>query len=112
MELLNATPCKPIVYMPLQPGPSAPSSKPVPPSPSQRAAERGKQRRPVDTEGSAEGLEKLPQTETQLRATDIPGDTYEHFLLGITQGLMMEAVSGELVLTAHPHTNILPSSHR
>ncbi|XP_075896045.1 cilia- and flagella-associated protein 65 isoform X3 [Nelusetta ayraudi] len=112
MELLNATPCKPIVYMAQQPGPSSPSSKPAPSSPSQRVAERGKQRRPVDTEATAESLEKLPQTETRRRATDLPGDTYEHFLLGITQSLMMEAVRGELVLTAHPHTNILPSSHR
>lgn len=112
MELLNATPCKPIVYMAQQPGPPTPSSKPAPSSPSQRVAERGKQRRPVDTEATAESLEKLPHTETRRRATDLPGDTYEHFLLGITQSLMMEAVRGELVLTAHPHTNILPSSHR
>lgn len=94
MELLNETPCKPIVYIKQQPGPSTPPSQP----------------RTVDAEGTADSVKTLPQTER--RAAALPGDTYEHFLLGFAQSLMMEAVRGELVLTAHPHTNILPSCHR
>lgn len=66
----------------------------------------------MDAGGTAENVETLPETDRRLRVADLPGDTYEHFLLGIAQSLMMEAVRGELVLTAHPHTNILPSSHR
>lgn len=103
MELLNATPCKPIIYMPQQP----PGS-----SPSQQGTELQEQPPLVDPEGTAESLEKRPQTESRRRAADVPGDTYEHFLLGIAQSLMMESIKGELVLTAHPHTNILPSSYR
>lgn len=112
MELLNETPSKPIVYIPQEPGPPTPSSQPAPSAPSQRAADKGKQLPPVDAESTAESVETMPQTDRRRRAADLPGDTYEHFLLGIAQSLMMEAVRGELVLTAHPHTNILPSSHR
>lgn len=129
IELLNATPAKPVVYWPRQPGPfrssstlsfhpppssaAPPQPKPQPQSPSSgAAAEQRKQRSPVDGESTAESLAKRPQTQSTPQTVDVPGDTNEHFLFNILQSLMMEAVRGDLVLTGHPHTNILPSSHR
>lgn len=129
MELLNATPAKAVVYWPRQPGPFRSSSTPsfhpptssaVPPQPepqpqsssSGTAAEQRKQHSPVDGESTAKSLAKRPQTQSTPQTAVVPGDINEHFLQNILQSLMTEAVRGELVLTGHPHTNILPSSHR
>ncbi|GAA6231328.1 coiled-coil domain-containing protein 108 [Lates japonicus] len=56
----------------------------------------------VDREGTAGCSGNTQHTEP------VPADMSEGVLLNTLQNLMMEAVSGELVLTAHPRTVILP----
>uniref|UniRef100_A0A3B5BIF1 Si:ch1073-349o24.2 n=1 Tax=Stegastes partitus TaxID=144197 RepID=A0A3B5BIF1_9TELE len=52
--------------------------------------------------GSGAEAQRSPQAER------VPADMTEDVLLSTLQNLMMEAVRGELVLTAHPHTVISP----
>uniref|UniRef100_A0A3Q1HG52 Uncharacterized protein n=1 Tax=Anabas testudineus TaxID=64144 RepID=A0A3Q1HG52_ANATE len=62
----------------------------------------------VDRDGTAGRLTNKPQTQNTLRPEYVPASMAEDVLLNTLQNLMMEAVSGELVLTAHPRTVILP----
>lgn len=62
----------------------------------------------VDKDGTAGHLENKPQTQNTLRPEYLPAYMAEDVLLNSLQNLMVEAVSGELDLTAHPRTVILP----
>lgn len=66
------------------------------------------QRNTVDKEGTAGCLGYGPQTQSTLHTNHVPADMSEDVLLNTLQNVMMEAVRGELVLTAHPRTIILP----
>ncbi|XP_034550185.1 cilia- and flagella-associated protein 65 isoform X3 [Notolabrus celidotus] len=66
------------------------------------------QHNPVDSQCTAGGSAKRPQTETALHRSHVPADISEDVLLNTIQNLMMEAVRGELVLTAHPRSVNLP----
>ncbi|KAM9346883.1 cilia- and flagella-associated protein 65 [Symphorus nematophorus] len=98
---------KPITYR-LQetPPPRSPSSShPAPQTqalPSGTVAGQREQHHTVDSEGTAGCSGKTPHAE------HVPADLSEDVLLNTLQNLMMEAVRGELVLTAHPRTVILP----
>ncbi|CAJ1071355.1 cilia- and flagella-associated protein 65 isoform X4 [Xyrichtys novacula] len=60
----------------------------------------------VDRQGTAGGSVKEPQTESMRMA---PAGPCEEVLLRTLQNLMMEAVRGELILTAHPRSvNLFP----
>lgn len=62
----------------------------------------------VDRDGTAGRLDIKTQTQNTLHPEYVPAYVAEDVLLNTLQNLMMEAVSGELVLTAHPRTVILP----
>ncbi|XP_042350684.1 cilia- and flagella-associated protein 65 isoform X3 [Plectropomus leopardus] len=62
----------------------------------------------VDSEGTAGYLRNWPQTQNTPCTEHVPADMREDVLLNTLQNLMMEAVRGELVLTAHPRTVISP----
>ncbi|XP_051260176.1 cilia- and flagella-associated protein 65 isoform X3 [Dicentrarchus labrax] len=66
------------------------------------------QHNPVDSEGTAGCSGNRPETQNTLHTEHVPADMMEDVLLNTLQNLMMEAVRGELVLTAHPRTVILP----
>uniref|UniRef100_A0A3Q0SAU0 Si:ch1073-349o24.2 n=1 Tax=Amphilophus citrinellus TaxID=61819 RepID=A0A3Q0SAU0_AMPCI len=53
-------------------------------------------------------LGNRPQTQSTGSAEHVPAFISEHVLMNTLQNLMMEAVRGELVLTAHPRSIILP----
>ncbi|KAG7241732.1 hypothetical protein INR49_025197 [Caranx melampygus] len=62
----------------------------------------------VDGEGTAGCSGNAPPTQNTPHAHRVPDVMSEAILLNTFQNLMMEAVRGELVLTAHPRTVILP----
>ncbi|XP_071348758.1 cilia- and flagella-associated protein 65 isoform X2 [Trachinotus anak] len=109
---------KPITYQPTETCPShcppvCPTSSSLPePQPqvllSGAKAELNEEHNTVDREGTAGCLGNTPQTQNTLHTECVPDDMSEAVLLNTLQNLMMEAVSGELVLTAHPRTVILP----
>ncbi|XP_010778101.1 coiled-coil domain-containing protein 108-like [Notothenia coriiceps] len=96
---------KPITYQPRKPGPSLspsslPSSSSSYPAPQAQLLSSGAQGEedqlcPVDGEGT-------PHPE------HVPADVSEEVLLNTLQNLIIEAVGGELDLTAHPRTVMLP----
>uniref|UniRef100_UPI0009B41025 cilia- and flagella-associated protein 65 n=1 Tax=Monopterus albus TaxID=43700 RepID=UPI0009B41025 len=61
-----------------------------------------------DREGTAGCLENRLQTQNTQSAERVPADISKYVLLNTLQNLMMEAVRGELVLTAHPRFATLP----
>lgn len=65
-------------------------------------AESHEEHSTVDRTGNA------PPTQSVPHARRVPDVMSEAILLNTFQNLMMEAVRGELVLTAHPRTVILP----
>ncbi|XP_044073745.1 cilia- and flagella-associated protein 65 isoform X2 [Siniperca chuatsi] len=116
---------KPITYQLQETSPSHwssfPSSLPPPPCPtsshptpqpqvllSGTTAEQTEQHNTVDSEGAAGCSGNRPQTQNTLHTGHVPADISEDILLKTLQNLMMEAVRGELVLTAYPRTVILP----
>ncbi|KAI3356474.1 hypothetical protein L3Q82_017688, partial [Scortum barcoo] len=62
----------------------------------------------VDSQGAAGGSGNRPQTQSAPHPEHAPADMTEDVLLNTLQNLMMEAVRGELILTAHPRSVILP----
>ncbi|XP_041807029.1 cilia- and flagella-associated protein 65 [Chelmon rostratus] len=62
----------------------------------------------VDNKGTAGCSGNRPHTENAPHTEHVPAEISEDVLLNTLQNLMMEAVRGELVLTAHPRTVILP----
>ncbi|KAM7380772.1 hypothetical protein PAMP_004045 [Pampus punctatissimus] len=62
----------------------------------------------VDSEETAGCSGNRLQTQTTLSTEHAHADMSEDILLNTLQNLMMEAVRGELVLTVHPRTIILP----
>ncbi|XP_068428766.1 cilia- and flagella-associated protein 65 isoform X2 [Clinocottus analis] len=71
-------------------------------------AEQKEQHSTVDSEGTAGRLGNQLPTQNTPHAEHAPADMSEDVLLNTLQNLMMEAVRGELVLTAYPRTVILP----
>ncbi|XP_067459268.1 cilia- and flagella-associated protein 65 [Thunnus thynnus] len=94
---------RPVTYQP-----------PLPPTPQPQdllngtKAELKEQHSPVDNDGTAGCSGNRLQTKTTLSTEHVPADMIEDVLLNTLQNLMMEAVRGELVLTVHPRTIILP----
>ncbi|XP_056292370.1 cilia- and flagella-associated protein 65 [Pseudoliparis swirei] len=72
------------------------------------AAAQNEQHHIVDSEGPAGRLRNQRGTQNTAHTEHVPADMSEDVLLNTLQNLMMEAVRGELVLTAHPRTVILP----
>ncbi|XP_045910743.1 cilia- and flagella-associated protein 65 isoform X2 [Micropterus dolomieu] len=116
---------KPITYRLQETSPShcssSPSSLPPPPCPtschptpqppvllSKTTAGQTEQHNTMDSEGTAGCLGNRPQTQNTLHTEHAPADMSEDVLLNTLQNLMMEAVRGELVLTVHPRTVMLP----
>lgn len=116
---------KPITYRLQETSPyhcsSSPSSLPPPPCPtsshptpqppvllSKTTAGKTEQHNTMDSEGTAGCLGNRPQTQNTLHTEHAPADMSEDVLLNTLQNLMMEAVRGELVLTVHPRTVMLP----
>ncbi|XP_015251819.1 PREDICTED: coiled-coil domain-containing protein 108 [Cyprinodon variegatus] len=62
----------------------------------------------VDGARVAECLEAIPLNQTPPGSLHVPADLTDCVLLNTLQNIMMEAVRGELVLTAHPHSIMLP----
>ncbi|XP_053184754.1 cilia- and flagella-associated protein 65 [Scomber japonicus] len=71
-------------------------------------AELNEQHSTVDSDGTAGCSGNRLKTETTLSTRHVSTDISEDVLLNTLQNLMMEAVSGELSLTVHPRTIILP----
>ncbi|XP_031714488.1 cilia- and flagella-associated protein 65 isoform X2 [Anarrhichthys ocellatus] len=71
-------------------------------------AEQKEQHNAVDSEGTAGRSKNEPRTQNTPHTEHVPADMCEDVLLNTLQNLMMEAVRGELVLTALPRTVILP----
>ncbi|XP_040912258.1 cilia- and flagella-associated protein 65 [Toxotes jaculatrix] len=109
---------KPITYQPTETSPS--HSPPIGPTPSYRRnpqtqvllsgtkAGLNEERNTVDREGTAGCSGNTPRTQDTVHTECVLADVTEDVLLNTLQNLMMEAVRGELVLTAHPRTVILP----
>ncbi|XP_023144688.2 cilia- and flagella-associated protein 65 [Amphiprion ocellaris] len=62
----------------------------------------------ADMQRTAGGLGNRPEKQQTLHAEHVPADMVEDVLLNTLQNLMMEAVRGELVLTAPSRTIITP----
>ncbi|XP_040004712.1 cilia- and flagella-associated protein 65 isoform X2 [Xiphias gladius] len=117
-QSLIALASKPITYQPTESCPSlCPPTCPTSSSPSKSqprvllsGTEAGlnEEQNTVDRDGAAGCLGNTPQTQDTLHTERVPADMSEVVLLNTLQNLMMEAVRGELVLTAHPRTVILP----
>lgn len=119
-QSLIASTSEPITHQRQEPGPSDSSTPPCPPPPppcpsfppllSGRLARQREQCDTVDREGTA----GCPgnRLQTQRHTDHAPADVTEDILLNTLQNLMTEAVRGELVLTAHPRTIILPPISR
>ncbi|XP_054471804.1 cilia- and flagella-associated protein 65 [Anoplopoma fimbria] len=125
-QSLTTLPSKPIPYQIQETSSShcssspSPSSLPPPdcttsshltPKPqnlSSGTTEQKEQHNTVDKEGTAGYSSNKPQTQNTPHTQHVPADMNEDVLLNTLQNLMMEAVRGELVLTAHPRTVILP----
>lgn len=78
------------------------------------AGRKEQQHTTVDSEGIAGRSENRPQTQNTLstHTAQVAADMIEDILLNTLQNLMMEAVRGELVLTAYPRTVMLPPFSR
>uniref|UniRef100_UPI0037E8BD37 cilia- and flagella-associated protein 65 n=1 Tax=Semicossyphus pulcher TaxID=241346 RepID=UPI0037E8BD37 len=116
---------KPITY-PLSetipsPSPSFQSSIPSPPYPTSShakpqhqtvlsgiVAEKREQHNTVDSQETTGGLVNRPPKHNPPHTEHVPANMSEDVLLSTIQNLMMEAVRGELVLTAHPRTATFP----
>ncbi|XP_037646659.1 cilia- and flagella-associated protein 65 isoform X1 [Sebastes umbrosus] len=124
-QSLNTLAFKPIAYQPRETRPSHYSSRPSflspPPCPTSshpppqpqvllrgKVAGQKEQHNRVDSEGTAGCPRNRPQTQNTPHTERVPADISEDVLLNTLQNLMMEAVRGELGLTAHPRTVILP----
>lgn len=122
---LTALSSRPITYQLFSShGSSPPSSLPPPPPPpdfptfsqltpdpqilSSGTAERKEQRGTADSEGTAARWRNNSPTQSTAHAEHVPADLSEEVLLNTLQNLMMEAVRGELVLTARPRAVIQP----
>ncbi|XP_059199527.1 cilia- and flagella-associated protein 65 [Centropristis striata] len=116
---------KPITYqLPSSPSHCScpPSSLPSPPCPtpppqpkavlSGTVAGQKELHNTVDSEGTVGCLGNSPQIQKRPHTEHVPADMSEDVLLNTLQNLMMEAVRGELVLTAHPRTVLTPVSTR
>lgn len=90
------------------PPPPCPTSSHPTPQPQAPLPGQKEQHNTVDSEDTAGSLGNRPQTPSSLNTERVPADLSEEVLLNTLQNLMMEAVRGELVLTAHPRTVILP----
>ncbi|XP_068602653.1 cilia- and flagella-associated protein 65 [Brachionichthys hirsutus] len=111
-QFLVASPSKAIAYEGKEPGPShcstTPSSLSFPTPPDHTVLLKGavpQQKEQCNTvvgDGTAGCLGETP------RALHAPLDLSEDVLLETLQDLMMEAISGEFALTAHPSTITLP----
>ncbi|XP_033474057.2 cilia- and flagella-associated protein 65 [Epinephelus lanceolatus] len=114
-QSLFTLPFKPITYQLQETSPHPCSSSPFPhPTPhpegllSGMLAGQAEQHNPVDSEGITRCSRKGPPKQNTPHAEHMPADISEDFLLNTLQNLMMEAVRGEPVLTAHPCTIMLP----
>ncbi|XP_029315132.1 LOW QUALITY PROTEIN: cilia- and flagella-associated protein 65 [Cottoperca gobio] len=122
---LTALESKPITYQLRKTSPSpcssSPSSLPPPPCPasshtapphqvlsSGAVAVQEEPHITVDSEGTAGCSRNRAQTQNTPHAEQAPADISVNVLLNTLQNLMMEAARGELVLTAHPRTVVLP----
>ncbi|XP_077947353.1 cilia- and flagella-associated protein 65 isoform X2 [Gasterosteus aculeatus] len=122
---LTALSSRPITYQLFSShGSSPPSSLPPPPPPpdfptfsqltpdpqilSSGTAERKEQRGTADSAGTAGRWRNNSPTQSTAHAEHVPADLSEEVLLNTLQNLMMEAVRGELVLTARPRAVIQP----
>nr|XP_046260401.1 cilia- and flagella-associated protein 65 isoform X2 [Scatophagus argus] len=103
-QSLMTSASKPITYHPPFPS-SSPQHQILL---SETMAEQREQHKEVDSEGTAGCSGNRPQTQETLFSAHVPADISENILLNTLQNLMMEAVRGELVLTAHPRFVILP----
>ncbi len=95
----------------LSPAPCNTSSHPAPQPQallSGTEAEQREQHHPMDKGRTAGCLGNVHQMQDTLLTERVPADLSEDVLLKTLQNLMMEAVRGELVLTAHPSPVILP----
>ncbi|KAK5609720.1 hypothetical protein CRENBAI_024656 [Crenichthys baileyi] len=101
LESLMALASKPPPY---QPHPSTNPSSILPSSPQPPVLVNGT----VDGERAAGCSETISRTQTTHWPELAPVDVIEDILLNTLQNILMEAVRGELVLTAHPHTIMLP----
>uniref|UniRef100_A0A3B4YKV7 Cilia and flagella associated protein 65 n=1 Tax=Seriola lalandi dorsalis TaxID=1841481 RepID=A0A3B4YKV7_SERLL len=104
---------KPITYQPFHCPPVYPTtSSPPKPQPqvllSGTKAGSNQEHNTVDREGTAGFSGNTPQRQNTLHTKHVPNGMSEVVLLNTLQNLMMEAVRGELLLTAHPRTVILP----
>ncbi|XP_068557648.1 cilia- and flagella-associated protein 65 [Cebidichthys violaceus] len=120
----NTLPSKPLPYRlretsssPCSSSPSSPPPPdcptvshltPKPQTPLSGTAEQKEQHSAADSEGTAGRSRNKPQTRNTPHTEHVPADMCEDVLLNTLQNLMMEAVRGELVLTAHPRAVILP----
>uniref|UniRef100_A0A8C3A4G6 Si:ch1073-349o24.2 n=1 Tax=Cyclopterus lumpus TaxID=8103 RepID=A0A8C3A4G6_CYCLU len=107
---LVTLPSIPITYQPQETSSShCPTSPPhLTPKPQVLLSGTAAQKEPVDREGTAGRLRNQQRTQNTAHTEHVPADTSEDVLLNTLQNLMMEAVRGELVLTSHPRTVILP----
>ncbi|XP_068184475.1 cilia- and flagella-associated protein 65 [Antennarius striatus] len=111
-QCVVASASKAITYESKEPGPSRSPSVPstlssatTPDQPVQLGGTMSRQREQCSTvvsEGTAECLRNTPHT------PNVPRDLSEEVLLKTLHNLMMEAISGEFALTAHPSTLTLP----
>ncbi|MEQ2261966.1 hypothetical protein XENORESO_018890 [Xenotaenia resolanae] len=101
LESLMALAFKPPAY---QPHPSTNPSSILPSSPQPPVLVNGT----VDGERATGCSETISRTQTTHWPDLAPVDVIEDILLNTLQNIMMEAVRGELVLTAHPNTIMLP----
>ncbi|XP_060910642.1 cilia- and flagella-associated protein 65 [Labrus mixtus] len=72
------------------------------------ALQRGQHNLVDSQETAGGGFIERPQTDNTQQTIHVRADFSEDVLLNTLQNLMMEAVRGELVLTAHPRTATLP----
>ncbi|XP_041857030.1 cilia- and flagella-associated protein 65 isoform X2 [Melanotaenia boesemani] len=99
---------KPAIYRPTQISSTNSRNIPTPPcSPTQPISCSTSTPQPngiVERKEAAGCSENKPRMQTTLKSKHAPADVCQVILMNTFQNLMMEAVRGELVLTAHPHT--------
>ncbi|KAM8855968.1 cilia- and flagella-associated protein 65 isoform 2-T2 [Spinachia spinachia] len=108
---LNALSPRPIIYQLLPPAPDSPTFSQLAPDPqilSGGTGQQKEQRDTADSEGAAGRWRDNSPTQSTVLAEHAPADLSEDVLLNTLQNLMMEAVRGELILTAHPRAVTLP----
>lgn len=103
---------RPITYQQQETTSSLLSSSPPPPQTQVllNGTEAGmkEQHHTVDSVGTAGRSENMPQTRVTPHCKRAPADMCVDILLNTLQNLMTEAVRGELDLTVHPRSIILP----